>query len=134
MVLSEYWKRLEEFFWNKIMSAISQSDENGIFCWFTVLCIYADVGGCVDLKKPITYWRNTWMVPNSMSVIKVGTFFLKCSWRTHWTLLFLHLTSTSGSYGCDFAYRLYPSLLVKMLKIGFSPKALERFFWNSGFK
>ena len=28
MVLSEYWKRLEEMFWNKIISAISQNDEN----------------------------------------------------------------------------------------------------------
>ena len=28
MVLSEYWKRLEENFWNKIISAISQNDEN----------------------------------------------------------------------------------------------------------
>ena len=25
--------------------------------------IYADVGGWVGLKKPKTYWHNTWMVP-----------------------------------------------------------------------
>ena len=28
MVLSEYWKRLEEIFWNKIISAISQNGQN----------------------------------------------------------------------------------------------------------
>ena len=28
MILSEYWKRLEESFRNKIISAISQNDEN----------------------------------------------------------------------------------------------------------
>jgi hypothetical protein len=62
-----------------------------------------------------------------MFVIKVGTFFLN-AWGTNWTLLFLHLTPISGSYSSDFAYRLYPSLIVKKLKIEFSQKALERFF------
>jgi hypothetical protein len=63
-----------------------------------------------------------------MFVIKVGTFFLKWSWGTNRTLLFLHLTPISGSYSSDFAYWLYPSLIVKKLKIGFSQKELERFF------
>ena len=69
-----------------------------------------------------------------MFVIKVGTFFLKWSWGTNWTLLFLHLTLISGSYSSDFAHQLYPSLIVKKLKIEFSQKGLERFFLNSGFK
>ena len=69
-----------------------------------------------------------------MFVIKVGTFFLKWSWGTNWTLLFLHLTPISGSYSSDFAYRLYPSLIVKKLKIGFSQKAQVNLFRNSGFK
>ena len=63
-----------------------------------------------------------------MFVIKVGTFFLKESWGTHCTLSFLHLTPISGSYSSDFAYPLYPSLIVKKLKIGFSQKALANFF------
>ena len=42
--------------------------------------------------------------------------------------IFLHLTPISDRYSCDFAYWLYPSLIVKMLKIEFSPKALQRFF------
>jgi hypothetical protein len=50
------------------------------------------------------------------------------SWGTNWTLLFLHPTPISGSYSSDFAYRLYPSHIVKKLKIEFSQKALERFF------
>ena len=65
-----------------------------------------------------------------MFVIKVGNFFLKWSWRTNWTILFLHLTPISGSYSSDFAYQLYPSLIVKKPKIEFSPKALHRFFLN----
>ena len=69
-----------------------------------------------------------------MFVIKVGIFFLKWLWGTHWTLLFLYLTLISGSYSSDFAYRLYPSLIVKKLKIEFSQKELERIFLNSGFK
>ena len=64
-----------------------------------------------------------------MFVIKVGTFFLKWSWGTNWTLLVLHLTPISGSYSSDFAHRLYPSLIVKKLKIECSQKALERFFF-----
>jgi hypothetical protein len=40
----------------------------------------------------------------------------------------LHLTPIFGSYRRDFVYWLYPSLTVKKLKIGFSLKALDRFF------
>ena len=58
----------------------------------------------------------------------VSFFFLKWAWGINWTLLFVHLTPISGSYSSDFAYRLYPSLIVKKLKIEFSQKALERFF------
>ena len=43
----------------------------------------------------------------------------------YWTLLFLHITPISGSYSSDFVYRLYPSLIMKKLKIEFSPKALH---------
>ena len=42
--------------------------------------------------------------------------------------IFLHVSPISGSYSSDFAYWLYPSLIVKMVKIGFSPKTLDRFF------
>jgi hypothetical protein len=59
---------------------------------------------------------------SSMFVIKVGTFFLKVVIGNKLD------TIISGSYSSDFAYRLYPSLLVKKLKIRFSPKGLERFF------
>ena len=62
-----------------------------------------------------------------MSVIKVGIFFLKLSWERSWTQLFLHPTPISGSYSSDFAYRLYPGLIVKKLKIKFSQKGLEIF-------
>ena len=55
-------------------------------------------------------------------------FFLKWSWGTSWTQLFLHPTPISGSYSSDFAYQLYPGLIVKKLKIGFPQKELERFF------
>ena len=67
---------------------------------------------------------------SSMSVIKVGIFFLKVVVGTHWTLLFLHLTLISGIYSSDFAYRLYPSLIVKKFKVEFSQKELERFFFK----
>ena len=50
------------------------------------------------------------------------------SWGTHWTVLFLHLTPIFGIYSSGFAYQLYPSLIMKMLKIRFSPKGLEIFF------
>ena len=43
-------------------------------------------------------------------------------------LLFLHLTPISGSFSSDFAYPLYPSVIVKKLKIEFSQKALDGFF------
>ena len=69
-----------------------------------------------------------------MFVKKVGTFFLKLSWGTNWTPLFLHLTLIFGSYSSDFAYWLYPSVIVKKLKIEFSQKGLERLFLDSGFK
>ena len=42
--------------------------------------------------------------------------------------LLLHPAPISVSYGSDFAYRLYPSIIVKRLKIKFSQKELERFF------
>ena len=69
-----------------------------------------------------------------MFVIKVGTFFLKWSWGTNWMLSFLHPTPISCTNSSDFADRLYPRLIVKKLKIGFSHKALVNFFCNSGFK
>ena len=72
-------------------------------------------------------YHNSWPY-YSMFVIKVGTFFLNWSWGTNWTLLYLQLTPISGSYSSDFAYRLYPSLIVKKFKIKFSQKELERFF------
>ena len=59
---------------------------------------------------------------------KWALFFLKWSWGTNWTLLFLHVTPIFGSYSSVFAYRLYPSLIVKKLKIGFSQKGLVKFF------
>ena len=69
-----------------------------------------------------------------MFVIKVGTFFLKVVMGNKLVTIFLHLTPISGSYSSDFVYRLYPSLIEKKIKIGFSQKELERFFLNSGFK
>jgi hypothetical protein len=54
----------------------------------------------------------------------MALFFLKWSWGTNWTLLFFHLTPISGSYSSDFAYPLYPTPIVKKIKIGFSPKGL----------
>ena len=63
-----------------------------------------------------------------MFVIKVGTFFLKESWGTHCTLSFLHLTLISGSYSSDFAYRLYPSLIVKSLKSSFLKRSSKDSF------
>ena len=63
-----------------------------------------------------------------MFVKKVGTFFLKWSWVTDWTPLVLHLTPISGSYSSDFTNRLYPSLIVKKLKIWFVQKWLDCFF------
>ena len=67
-----------------------------------------------------------------MFVIKVGTFFLKVTMGNKLNIVIF--TPISGSYSSDFAYRLYPSLIVKKLKIGFSQKALVNFFCNSGFK
>ena len=69
-----------------------------------------------------------------MFVLKVGTLFLNWSWGTNWTLSFLHLSPISGSYSGDFAYQLYPSLIVKKLKIKLVQKGLVNFFKNSGFK
>ena len=46
---------------------------------------------------------------------KIGPFFLKWSWGTNFTLLFSHLAPISCSYSSDFAYQLYPSLIVKKL-------------------
>ena len=63
-----------------------------------------------------------------MFVIKVGTFFLKVVMGNKLDTIFLQLTPISGSYSSDFAYQLYPSLIVKKLKIKFSQKRLERFF------
>ena len=68
-----------------------------------------------------------------MFVIKVGTFFLKVVMGNKLNTI-LHLTPISGSYSSNFGYRLYPSLIVKKLKIQFSQKELERFSLNSGFK
>ena len=62
-----------------------------------------------------------------MFVIKVVTFFLK-------VVLGNKLDTIFGSYSSDFAYRLYPSLIVKKLRIEFSQKELESIFLNSGFK
>ena len=57
---------------------------------------------------------------------KWALFFLK--WGTNWTQLFLHLAPISGSYSSDFAYQLYPSLIMKKLKIKFVQKELVNFF------
>ena len=64
-------------------------------------------------------------VPNILTgsvvqfVIKVGKFFLKVVMGNK--IIFTSNT-ISGSYSNDFAYQMYPSLIVKKLKIGFSPK------------
>ena len=63
-----------------------------------------------------------------MFVIKVGTFFLKVVMENTLDTIILEPKPISGSYSSDFAYRLYPSLIVKKLKIEFSQKELERFF------
>ena len=45
----------------------------GVRRWLFLLIystIYADIGGWVDLKKPKTCLRNTWMVPNQGSASK----------------------------------------------------------------
>ena len=42
-----------------------------------------------------------------MFKIKWALFFLKWSWGTNWTLLFLHVTPISGSYSSDFAYWVF---------------------------
>ena len=63
-----------------------------------------------------------------MFVIKMGTFFLKVVMWNKLDTVFLHPTPISASYSSDFAYRPYHSLIVKKLKIEFSPKGLICFF------
>ena len=67
-----------------------------------------------------------------MSVIKVDTFFLKVVMGyTLDTIIFTFSTYLFlVAIVVIFAYRLYSSLLVKMLKIGFSHKTLNRFFFE----
>ena len=48
-----------------------------------------------------------------MFVIKVGIFFLKVVMGNKLDTIFLHVTPISGSYSSDFAYQLYPRLIVK---------------------
>ncbi len=62
-----------------------------------------------------------------MFVKKVDTFFLKVVMGNKLDIIG-HLTPISGSYSSDFAYQLYPSLIVKKLKIGFVQKELDCFF------
>ena len=63
-----------------------------------------------------------------MIVKKVGTFFLKVVMGNKLDTINLHLTPISGRYSSDFAYQLYPSLIVKKLKIKFVQKELVNFF------
>jgi hypothetical protein len=63
-----------------------------------------------------------------MFVIKVGTFFLKLVMGHKLYAIIFTLTPISGSYSSDFSSRLYPSLIVKKLKIGFVQKELDCFF------
>ena len=48
-----------------------------------------------------------------MFVMKVSTFFLKGFMGNKLDTVILHQTPISGSYSSDFAYQLYPRLIVK---------------------
>ena len=61
---------LVDWVWNNFCLTYSITSAKrwvgGVKKWQVLLIystIYADVGGWVGIKKPKTYWRNTWMVP-----------------------------------------------------------------------